>query len=67
VNGSDFAILAGNFGKNVPGLPPAGLNASDWAALESFGASIGVAVPEPASLSVAIAAFGLLVRRRRRA
>ena len=66
VNGSDFALLAGNFGKRVPGVDPGLVTESDWAALESFGASIGVQVPEPAALPVLAAALGLMARRRRR-
>jgi hypothetical protein len=65
VNGSDFALLAGNFGKNVPGVTGL-VTESDWAALESFGASIGVQVPEPVALPVFAAALGLMARRRRR-
>jgi hypothetical protein len=66
VNGSDFALLAGNFGRSVPGTPPGLVSESDWAALESFGTSIGVQVPEPAALPVLAAALGLMARRRRR-
>jgi hypothetical protein len=41
---------------------------SDWMALEAFGQSIGVAVPEPTAVGlVALGSLGLLARRRRRA
>ena len=65
VNGSDFALLAGNFGKTLPGGPGVSLTAADWQAVEAFGTSIGVAVPEPAAGGLlAAAALGLLRRRR---
>jgi T5SS/PEP-CTERM-associated repeat protein len=64
VNGTDFALLAGNFGR-VYGLQAGDVTASDWAALESFGAQIGVPVPEPVALP-ALALGGLLLLRRRR-
>jgi hypothetical protein len=66
VNGSDFALLAGSFGRNAPGVLPGLVSDSDWLALESYGASIGVPVPEPAALPIVVAALGLLKRRRRR-
>jgi hypothetical protein len=65
VNGTDFALLAGNFGRPYA-LEAGGVTASDWAALESFGAQIGVPVPEPVALP-ALALGGLLLSRRRRA
>jgi hypothetical protein len=66
INGTDFALLAGNFGKTVPGVPAGLVTESDWMALESYGASIGVSVPEPAALPALAAALGLMARRRRR-
>jgi autotransporter-associated beta strand protein len=65
VNGSDFALLAGNFGKTAPGGGGISLSAADWEALESFGAAVGVAVPEPGAAGLlAVAGAGLLRRRR---
>jgi hypothetical protein len=69
VNGSDFALLAGNFGRTLAsqaGEP--NLTASDWQALETFGASVGVPVPEPAGLGLlALGGLALSARVRRRA
>jgi YVTN family beta-propeller protein len=65
INGSDFALLAANFGKSWTGGPAPALTASDWAALEAYGSSIGVQVPEPSAAGVLAAAAGLLCRRRR--
>jgi YVTN family beta-propeller protein len=67
INGQDFALLAANFGKSWTGGPAPALTASDWAALESYGSSIGVQVPEPsAAAGVLVTAAGLLCRRRHR-
>jgi autotransporter-associated beta strand protein len=68
VNGSDFALLAGNFGKTLASQAAApGVTASDWQALESFGASIGVPVPEPAAAGLlALSGVALCARARRR-
>jgi hypothetical protein len=67
VDGSDFALLAGNFGRRVPDAVGVGLTAGDWEALEAFGTSIGVPVPEPATATlVTLAAAGLLLRRNGR-
>jgi hypothetical protein len=64
INGTDFALLAGNFGGSLPGA--AAVDAADWAALESFGNGIGVNVPEPVALPVVVLGVGLLLRRRQR-
>jgi autotransporter-associated beta strand protein len=66
VNGSDFALLAGNFGKTVPGGAGVGLSAGDWESLESFGAAVGVPVPEPTAVGLLVAACVGGLRRRRR-
>jgi autotransporter-associated beta strand protein len=66
VTASDFALLAGNFGKIAPGGGGVSLSAGEWEALEAFGTSIGVPVPEPgAAALVVLAGAGLLSRRRR--
>jgi hypothetical protein len=66
VNGTDFALLAGNFGKTIPSSAAASIAATeqDWAAVEAFGAGIGVnTVPEPTALGL-FALAPLLVTRR---
>jgi hypothetical protein len=68
VDGSDFALLAANFGKRLAagGASP-DVTASDWQALEAFGASVGVSVPEPAGLGLlALGGLAASARRRRR-
>jgi hypothetical protein len=71
VNGADFALLASNFGRSAPALPTAPgafslPSDADWLALEAFGTSIGVPVPEPTVGVTLLAGLGLLLRRRRR-
>jgi len=63
---SDFLDLASNFGTSYSGeIFP--VNAEDQKTLASFAASIGASVPEPGTMGViAVGAFGLLGRRRRR-
>ena len=63
---SDFLDLASNFGTSYSGeIFP--VNAEDQKTLASFAASIGANVPEPGTMGlVAVGAFGLLGRRRRR-
>jgi hypothetical protein len=66
VDGSDFALLASNFGRRMPAGAAAALSAGDWQALEAFGTSIGVPVPEPtAAALLAGAAAAVLARPRR--
>jgi len=63
---SDFIDLASNFNTSYSGevFP---ISASDETMLANFAASIGASVPEPGTLGViAVGAFGLLGRRRRR-
>ena len=63
---ADFLGLASNFGTSYSGevFPIA---AADQQTLASFAASIGASVPEPGTMgAVAVGAFGLLGRRRRR-
>ena len=64
---SDFLDLASNFGSTYSGeIFP--INAEDQQKLASFAASIGASVPEPGTMGlIAVGAFGLLGRRRRRA
>jgi hypothetical protein len=73
VNGTDFALLAQNFGRSQPAAldgAAAGATARDWLALEAFAADRGIplsSVPEPGAGAAALAAaWGLLRRRRRR-
>jgi len=64
---SDFIDLASNFGSSYSGevFP---ISAADQQTLANFAASIGASVPEPGTMGfVAVGAFGLLARRRRRA
>jgi len=63
---SDFIDLASNFNTSYTGeVWP--INAADQQTLASFAASIGANVPEPGTMGlIALGAFGLLGRRRRR-
>ena len=63
---SDFIDLASNFNTSYTGevFP---ISSEDQQTLANFAASIGVSVPEPGTMGViAVGAFGLLGRRRRR-
>jgi prepilin-type processing-associated H-X9-DG protein/prepilin-type N-terminal cleavage/methylation domain-containing protein len=68
VNGADFVLLADNFNRFAS---QSAVAADDLAALNSFAAANGFdvqAVPEPASaINIALPAWVLLCRRRRRA
>ncbi len=71
VNGSDFSALAANFGQGDSGAAVA-VSPADMAALDSFAAANGLAVPsfasipEPTSLSVLIASEVTLTFRQSR-
>jgi hypothetical protein len=67
VNGTDFGLLAANFGQQANGAAVE-LPASDWTALDSFAAANGLMadVPEPASMGLmTLGAMSVLARRRR--
>jgi hypothetical protein len=67
VNANDFALLAENFGKTATG-GPAEVPQAQWAALDAFAVAHGLSadVPEPATPMLALTAFALLRRRRKR-
>jgi hypothetical protein len=72
VNGSDFSILAANFGQGDSGADTS-ITQEDIQALDSFALANGLpmptinVVPEPASAGLlAAGALGILARRRRR-
>ena len=71
VNGSDFSALAANFGQGDSGAAVA-VSPADIAALDSFAAANGLAVPsfasipEPTSLSLLIASGATLTLRQSR-
>jgi hypothetical protein len=66
-DGTDFGMLVHSFGQVIGG-GSAAISPAQWAALENFGASIGipVSVPEPASFSLIVLGGPTLLTRRRR-